>query len=157
MRNLFDNGAGSLPDKLGGDLEALLTCERAASLTWHDLRDDRSEPRWFQVLYGPNGQELTLTFRFWIPDWMGEHAVAAILPARLEVDAVEAGRWARLSFARGTRSQLATRIPATARCAARLMNELWGRTEAEDVWLEEYAEAADELAADLTAIDAWKR
>jgi len=128
-----------LPERLGEDLSELFASECESRLTWQDARDEGEHPRWFQVLLGRAGRSWRLSFTFWVPPWMHERGVRAILPARLEVAACEPGVRATAHVGAGSFADLQQRLPQAARVAGRLVQELWGATGPDDVWLREIA------------------
>ena len=133
----------SLPDRLAEDLAELFASERASFLTWQDRRDESERPRWFRARVSPTGADgapWQLAFHFWVPAWMRERGVRAILPARLQVDACEPGAWALTHIAAGSFADLQQALPPAARTAARLIQELWGATGPDEVWLREIAD-----------------
>ena len=76
---------------------------------------------------------VSLRAEFWIPEWMNARGVAAILPAHLVVADCEPGRYAVVELGTHPESEWEKQLPRLARTCARLLNELWGRTEALDV------------------------
>lgn len=134
----------SLPERLAEDLAELFASERAAFLTWQDRRDESERPRWFRALAGPEdatgAAPWRLRFQCWIPGWMQERGVRAILPARLQVDDCQPGAWASTTVATGSFAELQRGLAPAARVAARLIQELWGATAADEVWLRELAD-----------------
>jgi len=137
MPNLFSRASRPLPDTLLDDLTELLTWDNNCLLTWGHLGDD-NEPdgtRWFSVLYSSDGRSYGLRLEFWIPEWMNERAVAAVLPASLSAGETVPGKRAAVDLGMRPRAEVAASLPKVARTCARLMNELWGLTASDDVLL----------------------
>ncbi len=145
MRALFDSPEDELPERLEEDLAELLDEEPDALLSWEDIRDESDRPRWFQVLLYRRDGVAGLRFSFWIPAWMKQAGVAAMLPARLRVDDCEPGAQATTHLAASSLQEVRSRLPQAAHLVARLMNDLWGPTEAEDVWLREIGPATESV------------
>ncbi|HEU4753986.1 MAG TPA: hypothetical protein VFU47_12830 [Armatimonadota bacterium] len=135
MQGTFGFGEQSLPGQLQSDLEELLTWDNNCALTWSSLEGETDETHWFRAELRSNGREFGLRLKFWIPEWMGERGVAAILPAHLQVEECAPGRHAAVSVGMGKWSALETSVPKVARTCARLINELWGSTDGDDVLL----------------------
>jgi len=136
MRNMM-TGAGSLPEMLQADLDDLLDWDNNCFLTWTRVpgEADPDASRWFTALLSSDGERFSLRLEFWIPRWMSERGVAAILPAHLSVTAAVPGERAVVEIASGRWSELKAALPRVARTCARLINELWGRTESDQVLL----------------------
>lgn len=135
MPNLFSSLERPLPDVLREDLEELLTWENNCYLTWVQL-DDEEPGSWrrLTVRLWSDGRRFCLTLDLGIPAWMDARAVEAILPAHLSVTSMEKGR-ALVDLGLKPWSELKSGLPRAARTCARLMNELWGPTTAENVML----------------------
>src|SRR6266508_4035404 len=86
MRRASDPLSSDLPARLGEDLGELFAAEGEPVLAWEDARDPAPQPRWFKARLQRQGSRYRLSFEFWIPPWMDERGVRAILPARLSVD-----------------------------------------------------------------------
>ena len=121
-----------LPELLRGDLAALLSSEGDGSVTW-TRRDEEPAERSFTLRAFRSEESVSLRAEFWIPEWMNARGVAAILPAHLVVADCEPGRYAVVELGTLPESEWAEQLPRLARTCARLLNELWGRTEALDV------------------------
>jgi hypothetical protein len=152
MPNLFQRGARPLPDTLCEDLEELLTWDKNCLLTWGHVGNegDAGDARWFSVFFTASGTAFGLRLEFWIPAWMTERGVAAILPAHLQVTEVVGGKRAVVDLGMRPRAEVEASLSRVARTCARLMNELWGPTSSEDVLLltmEYQADLPDEPAA----------
>lgn len=137
MKNLFSGTGRSLPETLLDDLEELLTWDNNCYLRWVWAGNDTEAEgsRWFSVALSSDGREFGLRLQFWIPDWMTERGVSAILPASLSPADFHDGRWAAVDLGMRRWSEVEASLPKVARTSARLINELWGRTESEDVLL----------------------
>lgn len=137
MQHLFSSFERPLPDVLEDDLQELLNWDNNCFLTWSSVvsENDPDGSRWFSVKLNSDGRQFCLSLEFWIPGWMGERAVAAILPASVEVSDCRDGISATVNLAPRQRSELATSIPRVARTCARLINELWGPTQADGILL----------------------
>ncbi|HWO88316.1 MAG TPA: hypothetical protein VNL98_04110 [Gemmatimonadales bacterium] len=137
MQALSFEGSRPLPETLLDDLRELLTWDNNCLLTWSGMgtETDPEGARWFTVKLSSDGERFALRLEFWIPEWMSERGVAAILPAHLQVEACRPGEWAAVDLGLRTWSELEASLPRVARTCARLINELWGPTEGEDVLL----------------------
>lgn len=137
MQHLFSSLERPLPDVLEDDLRELLNWDNNCFLTWSSVvsENDPDGSRWFSVKLNSDGHQFRLSLEFWIPGWMGERAVAAILPASVEVSDCRDGISATVDLAPRKRSELADGIPRVARTCARLINELWGPTQADGILL----------------------
>jgi hypothetical protein len=137
MPNLFSRGARPLPETLLEDLRELLTWDNNCLLTWGHVggETDPDGSRWFSVLFSSNGSSFGLRLEFWVPDWMTERGVGAILPAHLSVADLYPGKRAVVDLGMRSRADLEASLPKVARTCARLMNELWGPTASDDVLL----------------------
>lgn len=126
-----------LPAVLLEDLRELLTWDNNCYLTWVRLTGEAEteSQHWFTIQFGSDGRRFGLRLEFWIPDWMDQRGVEAILPAHLAVAAIETGRWAAVDLGRASWSGVIAGLPKVARTCARLMNELWGPTTALNVLL----------------------
>ena len=137
MQNLFSGIADSLPQMLQSDLEELLTWDNNCYLTWmrvdSDAAGDAARP--FTVKLSSDGRKFGLRAEFWIPEWMTERGVAAILPASLQVADCDPGQRAAVDFGMRKWSEVEASLPKVSRTCARLANELWGRTDVDDVLL----------------------
>jgi len=145
MRARPRGGKAPLPERLAEDLAELFASEPGgapggAMLTWQDARDEGEHPRWFQALLVRVDAQFRLSYNFWLPPWMKERGVRGILPARFEVDGCEPGVWAMTHVATGPFQELQKELLGAARVAARLIQELWGATGPDDVWLRELAD-----------------
>lgn len=130
MPHLFSSFERPLPDVLEDDLRELLAWDNNCFLTWSSLRsdDDSDVSRWFTVKLNSDGVRFGFSLEFWIPEWMGERGVGAILPASLTVNGCRTGHSATVELGLRRRSELAASVPRLARTCARLINELWGPT-----------------------------
>jgi hypothetical protein len=137
MPNLFSGVGLSLPETLLDDLEELLTWDNNCYLTWVSVSDDTDPEgaRWFTVQFSSDGRDFGLRLDFWIPEWMNARGVAAVLPAHMEVAECEPGSRAVVDLGMRRWSELKASLPKVARTSARLINELWGPTESDEVLL----------------------
>lgn len=137
MPNLFSRGAKALPEVLLEDLRELLTWDNNCLLTWSNAGDDGDADgsRWFSVLFSSDGRQFGLRLEFWIPAWMDERGVAAVLPASLSNSEVVDGKRAAVDLGMKPRNEVEAGLPKAARTCARMMNELWGPTVSDDVLL----------------------
>lgn len=137
MQHLFSSFERPLPDVLEDDLRELLNWDNNCFLTWSSVasENDPDGSRWFSVKLNSDGRQFRLSLEFWIPGWMGERAVAAILPASVEVSDCRDGISATVDLEPRSHSELAASVPRVARTCARLINELWGPTEADGILL----------------------
>jgi hypothetical protein len=126
-----------LPDTLLEDLRELLTWDSNCFLTWMSVQPDPAteDSRWFIVRLSSDGHRFGLLLEFWIPAWMNERGVQAILPAHLTVTDCRDGVKVSVDLGLHRWSELKAMLPKVARTSARLINELWGRTDAEGVLL----------------------
>jgi hypothetical protein len=154
MRNPPTVSPRSLPETLLSDLQELLTWENNCLLTWVSIRSeaDPTGLRWFTVKYSSDGREFGLRLEFWVPEWMNARAVAAILPAHLAVADCDPGKQAAVDLGMGAWSALQASLPRVARTCARLINELWGRTEAEQVLLLTIEQQEEQLETPFTEL-----
>jgi hypothetical protein len=137
MPHLFSALERPLPQVLEDDLRELLTWDNNCFLTWSSVSSeaDPDGSRWFSVRLSSDGVRFRFQLEFWIPEWMGERGVAAILPASVSVTDCRDGVAATVELALYRRSELVASVPRVARTCARLINELWGRTEADGLLL----------------------
>ena len=137
MPHLFSQIERPLPDVLAEDLRELLTWDNNCYLTWSriDTDGDPAGGRWFTVRFSSDGRLYQFRLEFWIPRWMDERGVAAIVPASRSVAACEEGRWAAVELDWQARSQASASVPRVARTCARLINELWGPTQTAELLL----------------------
>lgn len=149
-----ESGLKPLPEVLLGDLRELLTWDNNCFLTWVQAPSDvEGEPqRWFTVRLGSDGQKFGLRLEFWIPAWMSQRGVAAILPAHLEPSTFEPGRLAAVDLGLQPWPELERSLPKVSRTCARLMNELWGPATAREVLLLTLEYQDEQLEAPFTAI-----
>jgi len=137
MPHLFSSLERPLPEVLEDDLRELLTWDNNCFLTWSSVSSE-SDPegsRWFTVKLSSDGSRFGFRLEFWIPDWMEERGVAAVLPASLAVAECRQGNFAAVDLGRKRRSELLASVPRVARTCARLINELWGPTLADGILL----------------------
>lgn len=137
MQNLFSELEKPLPETLLEDLADLLNRDNNCYLTWVDVDSAReaSGTHWFTVEFSSDGYAFGLRLKFWIPGWMHERGVRAILPAHLAVSDCRAGREATVALPMTKRSELLADLPRIARTCARLINELWGPTGSDRILL----------------------
>jgi hypothetical protein len=136
MQHLFSPQERPLPEALQQDLEALLSRDNNSYLTWVDDPDVGSGlARWFAVEFSGEGGRYSLRLEFWIPAWMDERGVSAILPASRSVAACTAGVRAAVELDAGPFAELVRSLPRWSNTCARLINELWGVSQAEAVQL----------------------
>ena len=136
MQHLFTPLERPLPEALQEDLEALLSRDNNSYVTWIDNPDVAPEvARWFTVKLTGDAARYNLTLEFWIPLWMDERGVAAILPASQSVLECRQGVRAAVDLGSFAFAELASRLPRWSRTCARLINELWGVSSTEDVHL----------------------
>jgi hypothetical protein len=137
MQKLFADTDVPLPATLQDDLEELLTWDNNCFLSWVSVstEQDPDGTRWFRVKLSSDGSCVWLRLEFWIPEWMTERGAAAILPAHLSLDGCRPGVEAAVDLPPLRWSELRGTLPRVARTCARLINELWGRTDTEDVLL----------------------
>lgn len=136
MQHLFSPLERPLPEVLRQDLEALLSRDNNSFLTWVD--DPEAMPdnaRWFTVKLTGDGERYALRLEFWIPSWMDERGVSAILPASRSVSECRRGVQAAVDLGSFRFAELARSLPRWSQTCARLINELWGVSGAEDVHL----------------------
>lgn len=143
-----------LPEVLLGDLRELLTWDNNCFLTWVQAPGDaEGEPqRWFMVRLGSDGRQFGFRLEFWIPGWMPQRGVEAILPAHLETAVFEPGKLAAVDLGLRPWTELERSLPRVSRTCARLMNELWGPTTARDVLLLTLEYQEEQLEAPFTEI-----
>lgn len=136
MQKLFDFDV-PLPETLQDDLEELLTWDNNCYLSWVSVsnENDPDGSRWFTVKFNGDGRAWALRLEFWIPEWMNARGAAAILPAHLSLADCTPGVEASACMELSRWSDVKASLPRVARTCARLINELWGRTESEDVLL----------------------
>lgn len=136
MQHLFSGMERSLPQLLQADLEELATWDNNCYLTWVQL-DDEEAGSWrkFTVRLWSDGRQFGLALDFGVPEWMDLRAAEAILPAHLSVTSMDRGRRAVVETGLKQWPRLKESLPKTARTCARLINELWGPTEGDDVML----------------------
>jgi hypothetical protein len=137
MPNLFTRGSRPLPDTLFEDLQELLTWDNNCLLTWGHVGGE-AEPdgsRWFSVLFSRSARGFNLRLEFWVPEWMAERGLEAILPAHLKVTDIVTGKRAAVDLGSRSREEWEASLPKVARTCARLLNELWGVTASDDVLL----------------------
>jgi len=137
MQHLFTDLERPLPDSLAENLAELLQWDNNCFLTWVSVpcEADPDGSRWFTVRLSSDGKGFGFQLEFWIPNWMSERGIAAVLPARLGVQSCEAGVRAAVELRKGRWSELKLSVPQVARTCARLINELWGPTESADLLL----------------------
>jgi hypothetical protein len=137
IQSLFADDERPLPDRLSADLEELLTWDNNCFLTWVRVgpETDPQAPPWFTVRITGLGRAFRVRLEFALPPRMTERGVAAILPAHLSVAECQPGKEAAVEWATCRWSELRASLPRLARTCARLMNELWGRTETDAVLL----------------------
>jgi hypothetical protein len=137
MQSLFAALERPLPETLLDDLQELVTWDNNAYLTWVGLstEEDPDGSRWFSAKFSSDGETFGLRLEFWIPEWMTERALAAILPAHLGVDGFTRGVEGAVEVSRGRWPEVRAGLPRVARTCARLINELWGRTDSDGVLL----------------------
>ena len=149
----------SLPEALQNDLEELLTWDNNCYLTWVRVDDgtvaEGSQP--FTMQLTSDGREFGLRLEFWIPEWMNERGVSAILPASLSVAECRPGKSAAVEFGMRRWSEVETSLPRVARTCARLMNELWGRTDTDDVLLVTIDYQEEQLETPFTDLPSYGR
>jgi hypothetical protein len=135
--HLFSSLDRPLPEALQDDLEALCAWDNNCYLTWVSVGSDADPDgsRWFTVKLTGDGRSFELRLEFWIPAWMGDRGLAAILPASVPVSGCRTGVSAAVDLGPRSRAELRTGLPRVARTCARLMNELWGPTRTDDVLL----------------------
>ena len=144
--HLFSSLDRPLPDALQEDLESLCGWDNNSYLTWVSIGSEAEPPlraslaapdasRWFTVKLNGDGQRYGLRLEFWIPAWMTERGVAAILPASLPVAGCRTGVSATVDLGLRTATELQAGLPRAARTCARLINELWGPTQTEGLLL----------------------
>jgi hypothetical protein len=137
MQNLFASLDRPLPETLLEDLEELLSWDNNCFLTWVSVGDDTEAEgaRWFTVRFSSDGRDFGLRLEFWIPQWMTARGVAAVLPASLPVAECKPGQQAAVDVGMERLSRVRANLPRLARTCARLINELWGRTESDGILL----------------------
>lgn len=137
MPHLFSALERPLPEVLEDDLRELLTWDNNCFLTWSSVcsETDPDGSRWFSVKLSSDGRRFSFRLEFWIPEWMGERGVAAILPASVPVAGCRDGISAGVDLEPRRRSELVSSVPKMARTCARLINELWGPTQADGILL----------------------
>ena len=143
-----------LPEVLLADLRELVTWDNNCFLTWVQAPGDaESEPqRWFTVRLGSDGHQFGLRLEVWIPGWMPQRGVEAILPAHLEPAEFIPGKLAAVDLGLQPWPELQRSLPRTARTCARLMNELWEPTTAREVLLLTLEYQDEQLEAPFTEI-----
>lgn len=145
MQNLLSPLEQPLPDTLRKDLEALARRDNNSYLQWvqHPEADSGVTP-WFEVrLTGEEDGHYALRLTFWIPGWMDERGVSAILPASRSLADCRRGEWAAVELGSRRFPELSASLPRVARTCARLINELWGPTGSDGIQLEEMAYQED--------------
>lgn len=137
MAHLFSSFERPLPQVLEDDLRELLTWDNNCFLSWSSVSSE-SDPdgsRWFTVKLSSDGSRFGFRLEFWIPEWMDERGVAAILPASLTAAECRQGNFAAVDLGMRRRSELLASVPRVARTCARMINELWGLTLADGILL----------------------
>jgi hypothetical protein len=137
MPHLFSALERPLPEVLEDDLQELLVWDNNCFLTWSSVSSegDPDGSRWFTVRLNSDGSRFGFSLEFWIPAWMSERGVAAILPASVAVAGCREGISATVELGLRRRSELVTSVPRLSRTCARLLNELWGPTQADGILL----------------------
>ena len=118
--HLFSSLDRPLPEALQEDLESLCGRDNNSYLTWVSVGSD-AEPdgsRWFTVKLNGEGRSYGLRLEFWIPGWMNERGVAAILPASQPVAGCRTGVSAAVDLGMRTAAELQAALPRAARLIA---------------------------------------
>jgi hypothetical protein len=157
MQGTFDYAERALPALLQSDLEELLTWDNNCELTWTSILSESEESHWFRVALSSSGRDFGLALEFWIPEWMNARGVAAILPAHLAVGECVPGRHARVDLGMGRWSALQAGLPKVARTCARLINELWGATDSDDLLLLSMNYQDEQLETPFTELPTYGR
>jgi hypothetical protein len=159
MPSLSDGTPRPLPEALLADLRELLTWDNNCFLTWISVDPDpqTEDSRWFTVRLSADGTQFRVLLEFWIPTWMTSRGVAAILPAHLEVHDCREGVKASVELGLRRWSEIRGGLPKVARTCARLMNELWGRTDGEDILLLAMEHEAELLPTPFSELPAYER
>ncbi len=123
-----------LPELLTVDIGALLSEAGDGSVSWTplDAQDEATERR-FTLRKVASEERIALALEFRIPAWMTERGVLAILPAHLVPTECRDGHSATVELGARAESEWRAELTRLCRTCARLMNELWGRTDAVDV------------------------
>lgn len=123
-----------LPNRLREDIAVLLAAEGGGVRTWVRAETgEASGERYFTLRKTCNAGRAALRLEFWIPDWMSARGAAAILPAHLAVEECLPGERAVVPLGERPEAEWQPEAPRLGRTCARLMNELWGRTDAPEV------------------------
>jgi len=138
MQHLFTSLDRPLPDALREDLEALIARDNNSFLRWVD--DPQVEPasaRWFVVKFTGESGRYALRLELWLPAWMDERSLSAILPASRTVTECRRGERAAVELGTFRFAELERALPRWSRTCARLINELWGVSTSDGVHLQE--------------------
>jgi hypothetical protein len=158
MSHLFSSLERPLPDALQDDLESLFTWDNNSYLTWTSLSTESGPEgaRWFTVKLTGDGRRFGFRLEFWIPGWMGERALAAILPASVPVAGCRTGVAGVVDLGKHGAAELRASVPRVARTCARLINELWGPTQTDGILLSvvDYQQERLETSFNLSGDDA---
>jgi hypothetical protein len=157
MQNLFGSSDQTLPEVLQDDLEELLTWDNNAYLTWMSVNSEAENACWFTVKLSSNGRDFGLRLEFWIPEWMTARGAAAVLPANWSLSECKNGERAVVDLGMGKWSAMVAALPRISRTCARLMNELWGETDVDDVMLMTIDYQDDQLEVPFTEIAGYGR
>ena len=159
MQHLFSSLERPLPQVLEDDLRELLTWDNNCFLTWCSVssENDPDGSRWFTVKLTSDGFRFGFSLEFWIPEWMSERGVSAILPASVSVAECRTGISAAVDLGLRRRSELLESVARLASTCARLINELWGPTLADGILLLAIDYQRDRLETPFPQLPAYTR